>query len=629
MKPVEMRKWARYFEARNLGKSVEASARFARISPSTAYRFERQDPTSTGLEAAHTLGITHVAGNLVDAPLDPAALRALEDFAYFRLRYFGRKSTPWQERAAYDVLRAVQSDQREFIVINCPPGSGKSTLFTHDIMCWLIARDRTIRIMIGSRTERQARMYVGRIKRSLERDAPLRASADDQEAGLAVDAEAALQDDYGAFRPEGRSDLWRAEALVVRQTDGVSLDDKEPTVSAWGQDSGFLGGRFDLVIWDDLVDRKNTRTPEAKETLRDWWAIEAETRVEPGGAMILQGQRISHDDLYRYCLDARTLTDDPKYQHIKYVAHDDTLCREQHSHDAPAWPKGCLLDPWRLPWQFLQTIKRNNPRTYAVQYQQEDGDIIGGLVDPAWIQGGIDKEGYPAPGCLDAQRKRLEIPPHLTGDRSWSFVTVDPSPTEWWGIIWWLYDPDTNTRHIIDVIRRRLNPEQFLSLDLDRYEYSGVLVDLVKYAASHGVPIRDVIVEVNAAQRWLLQQPHVQRWIDATSIRMIPHQTGINKNDPKFGVESVGDYFRQGFVRIPWGDPDTRLVVEPLITELVQYPEGETTDLVMSTWFHTLAVNNHYSPRNGNLYRKQVPQWVAPTRRRGAPDIQRGLHYVV
>ena len=83
----------------------------------------------------------------------------------------------------------VESGDREFVVMNEPPGSGKSTLFTHDIPCWLIARDRSIRLQVGSRTERQARMYVGRIKRSLERDAPLRADAESLERGLMVDAE--------------------------------------------------------------------------------------------------------------------------------------------------------------------------------------------------------------------------------------------------------------------------------------------------------------------------------------------------------------------------------------------------------------------------------------------------------
>ena len=207
MKKVDLGKWEKYFAARNSGVGVEQAAKRARLSVSTAYRFERGDQSSSGLEAASILGVNSVAGNLVDAPLVEEARRALEDFSFFRLRYFGRKSTPWQEKAAYEVLRRLETPDREFVVMNEPPGAGKSTLFTHDIPTWLVARDRTVRIQIGSRTERQARMYVGRIKKSLERDAPLRANADDLAMGKSFDATATLQDDFGAFRPDGRSDV--------------------------------------------------------------------------------------------------------------------------------------------------------------------------------------------------------------------------------------------------------------------------------------------------------------------------------------------------------------------------------------------------------------------------------------
>jgi hypothetical protein len=618
----------RFFDLRNQGLNIHQAATKARLDLKAAYSFSRGDQTSTGLEAAAILGVTVVAGNLVDQPLSVEARQALEDFAYFRLRYFGRKSTPWQIRAAYDVLRAIETDDREYVVINCPPGSGKSTLFTCDIPCWLIARDRTIRIQIGSRTERQARMYVGRIKRALERDAPIRADADSLAAGVAFDAEAVLQDDFGAFRPEGRSELWRAEALVVRQLDGVSLDDKEPTVSAWGMDSGFLGGRFDFVLWDDLVDRKNIRTPESKESLRDWYATEAETRLEPGGALILQGQRMAHDDLYRSCLDATTLDENAKYRHILYRAHDEELCEQEHGEKAKAWPEGCLLDPHRLPWKMLETVRRNSPRTFEVQYQQGDGSIVGGLVEAAWIHGTTDSEGYPSPGCLDRDRAVGQVPPHLTDGRAWSFVTVDPSPTEWWAIQWWLYDPDTGLRYLVDQVRRRLNPEQVLSLDYDNGEWSGILHDIRLAAMTAGAPIRDVIFEVNAAQRWFLHQPHVQKWIDVTGVKVIPHTTSTNKSDPKFGVESLGDLFRQGLIRLPWNGPTTKLKIQDFIDEHLNYPEHDTDDCVMADWFHHLGVVHHYAPRNARLYAKEVPAWMTRTDRRGNHFVDRGLHYV-
>ena len=618
MKAADLNRWKRYFEGRDAGLSIAAAARKARISESTAYRFERNDPTSGGLEAAAILGVSMVAGNLVAQPLSAEATRALEDFAYFRRRYFGRVSTPWQERAAYEVLRLVETPDREYIVMNEPPGTGKSTLFTHDIPCWLIARNRQIRIMIGSRTERQARMYVGRIRRSLERDAPLRADADLVLSGKAHDAEACMQDDFGAFRPEGRSDKWRNDELVVRQIDGVQLDDKEATVSAWGQDSGFLGGRFNLVIWDDLVDRKNTRTDESRQQMREWYDGEAESRLEPGGVMLLQGQRIAANDLYRYALDKRTLDETPKYRHVVFKAHDDDKCNGEHGPDAVPWPAGCLLDPHRLPWKHLETLKHNNPRSFDVMYQQQDGDAVGGLVEPAWISGDVDSEGFPSPGCLDRDRDRLEAPVNLL-ETGWSFVTVDPSPTEWWGVIWWLYDPDTENRYIIDLHRRRLQPQQFLALDLDSYEFSGLIDDIYGQSLDLGIPLSHVIVEVNAAQRWLINQPHVQKWSQLTGVTFVPHTTSINKQDPKYGVESIGDLFRQGRVRIPWGSSAARFAMTYLIDEVTRYPEFDTTDLVMSTWFMTLGVRNHYTPRRFNGYQMGRPGWLV-----GA---QRGMAY--
>jgi hypothetical protein len=610
LKKADLVRWGKYFDARNQGVGVEQAARKARLSASTAYRFERGDQGSGGLEAAAVLGVSTVGGRVVAQPLLPEAVRALEDFAFFRLRYFGRRSTAWQERAAYEILRLLESGDREYVVMNEPPGSGKSTLFTHDIPCWLVARDRTIRIQVGSRTERQARMYVGRIKRSLERDAPLRADADSLARGIAFDAEACLQDDFGAFKPEGRTDLWRAEALVVRQLSGVALDDKEPTVSAWGQDSGFLGGRFDVVIWDDLVDRKNTKSAESKDTLREWWDAEAETRLEPGGLLLLQGQRIAHDDLYRYCLDKKTIDELPKYRHVVFKAHDEDLCTGEHEDVAP-WPDGCLLDPHRLPWKHLETLKHNNPRSFEVMYQQQDGDVVGGLVDPVWITGGVDAEGYPAPGCLDKDRGLLDPPEHLLDGQGWSFVTVDPSPTEWWGVIWWLYDPESGNRYIVDLHRKRMNPEQFLSLDLDFFEWSGLMNDLWERSIELNIPLSHVIVEVNAAQRWLLSQPHVQKWMAMTGVAFVPHTTSINKQDPKYGLESIGDLFRQGRVRIPWGDVVSRNRTQFLIDEATRYPDHETTDLIMSTWFGKLAVENHYTPRREGLYRMSRPNWLA------------------
>ncbi len=621
MRRVELDRWQRYFDHRNKGLGVPEAARRARIDPSTAYRFENGDPTSSGIEAAAVLGVTTVAGALIDLPLSPEARKALDDFAYFRLRYFGRKSLPWQERAAYEILRRHASPDREYVVMNEPPGSGKSTLFTHDIVCWMIARERTIRVMIGSRTERQARMYVGRVKRTLERDAPLKADADSLARGIAHDAAATLSDDFGAFKPEGRSDIWSANSLVVRQLNGMAPDDKEPTLSGWGQDSGFLGGRFDVVVWDDLVDKRNIRTKEAFDALVDWWMTEAETRLEPGGLLLLQGQRMGSDDLYRYCLDMKNLDGQRKYTHVVYPAHDSDRCKGEHDQAAKAWPDGCLLDPHRLPWTMLENIRGTNKRVFEIQYQQNDGDAASMLVEPAWLTGGVDSDGNIAPGCYDSDRDCGDVPRGMPDeDPGWSMVSVDPSPTEYWAVGWWVMRPETNRYNLIDLWRTRMGSERFLSLDLDTMQFSGLLEDIYVSSVKAGHPVTHVVVEVNAAQRYLLTQPHVQRWQSTRGVTFIPHTTYANKADPKFGVTSIADYFRQGAVRLPWGSPATRLRMSDMVHELTRWPEARTDDIVMTTWFALKATTDNYTPARREAPRMARPHWVNTYAGRGLPE---------
>jgi hypothetical protein len=87
-------------------------------------------------------------------------------------------------KAANDAREALESPIKEFVVINVPPGAGKSTLFGHDIPLWLICRDRAVRILYGSNTERQAKMYTGRLRDSLERTSAVPGDEQGEGAGL-------------------------------------------------------------------------------------------------------------------------------------------------------------------------------------------------------------------------------------------------------------------------------------------------------------------------------------------------------------------------------------------------------------------------------------------------------------
>jgi hypothetical protein len=246
-------------------------------------------------------------------------------------------------------------------------------------------------------------------------------------------------------------------------------------------------------------------------------------------------------------------------------------------------------------------------------YQQNDDFTLGGLLDPAWLTGGVDQMGQWAPGCYDNDRSIRQPGHHPPG--TYSFITVDPSPSEYWGIHWWLFDEDNQFLILMDSKRTRLTPEQFLYRDIETGHYSGLIHDWWENALTRDLPLNTVVVEINAAQRWLLSQPHIQRWTQTTGVTFTPHTTNRNKHDPEFGLESLGAWFKHGRIRIPNATPHDRLTVHPFINEALKYPNAKTTDMLMSAWFATLHTQSGYARKNQQ----------GPTMTAWAPHARRGI----
>ena len=603
----------RYDTLREGGMGRRAAAEKVGVAYSTAASYERGELNTNAAgkvskakqlleESAET-----IPPKAYDDLCDEAKL-AVEDFGYFRQRYLGRDTKPWQEQAAELVVELEATEQREWVVVNVPPGSGKSTTFTHDIPAWLITRGRVLgqdaRTLIGSRTQRQANQYGRRLRSTLDRARPVEG------------AEASLMKDFGQFRPM-KETLWRSEEFVVWESPHEQPgDEKEPTVMCAGMDTGFLGGRFRFCIWDDLVDASTIRTEESRTRQREWFDDEAETRLEPGGLFLLQGQRLSSDDLYRYALDKPGVLEDgeldrdtSKYRHVVYPAHDDEACEEQHERDAPAWPQGCLLDPVRLSWRDLMVVKQNNPRKYDIIMQQKDADPAGALVPREFIEGG-EWYGIDLPGCYDHDRSLVQLPEGLMGDQIISAISVDPSPTKFWSLQWWAYDPSTEYRYLLDIHRGALDAPDFLDRLRDG-RYVGMAEDWVTRASELGLPVSCVIVERNAAQRFLLQHEYVQDWTALHGLNLIPHDTHHgNKADENFGVQMLRPLYRQGRVRLPNAEAHSRSVVSALVDEVTVWPSGRTDDCVMAQWMFEWNLPNLTVAMTPSPRRRDVPSWL-------------------
>lgn len=617
-----------YLRLRRQGWTRAAACRELGVSESWAVNFEKGHPNSgDGFRQAREERA--IPGAIPLDQLGERARRGLDDFDFFRRVYLGHVSTPWQVETANRLIELRATPDKEYVVENCPPGVGKTTLL-HDVACWMTVRDRGIRGLIGTRKANNGERMLRRIRRSLERPLPVRAATEDIALGLAVDAEASLAQDYGRFKPDN-GDVWRGSEFIVEQFDDTPIEEKEPTWSSYGVDSGVLGNRFEVIFWDDLVDRTNTRTIETRQSLEELWDSELETRLEPGGLLVLVGQRLAGGDLYAYCrakaVDHDEDDDDEEtgatstglmYHRIVYPAHDDDRCQEVHRRgEAKPWPDGCLLDPHRVPWKDLRRTRSLNRTTFEVTYQQHDVDPEGVLVNPIWVKGGRGADGVDYPGCWDSERGIGDRP--LVGGNFLSVITVDPSPTKFWAVEWWVTPSDgppleSRVRYLMDVYRQKMTAPDLLYAEPTgegSYRFSGMLEAWRAHAVSMNLKISHVVIEENAAQRFFTQQPYFRQWCSQHHIAFRPHQTHRNKNDPTYGVGSLATVWKYGLIRLPGkaNDPG-RTAALKLVDEVQKWPGGSTDDCVMAHWFHEVALPQIAVIDPSKIPRLHVPSWM-------------------
>lgn len=634
-----------FWQAMQSGVTVREAARMAGISYETALKWRAKSKQTAGeIEIAKLEGVNPHSGHMLKkdlvemaklppvlpaSRLSPRAQQGLEDFDYFRRIYLGRVPSPWQVDAAYQIVAMLESPDKQFLVLNCPPGAGKSTLF-HDVAVWCIVRNRAIRVMIGSISQTLAKMYSRRIRETLERVTPVKPDPEMVKRGLAIDAEACLSLDYGRFKPNYMGALWRAEEFIVEQLTSSGLDNKEPTVSAYGIESEFIGHRADLCLFDDVASPENAKESVARDKLLERWDSMAEARVDPGGVLAVIGQRLGPNDLYAHCLSKVTYDLDEeydgndvepddsenepvksaKYHHLVYKAYYEELDSGPQSRrfDAPAWPEGPLLEPYRLSWKDLSYVRHSSPEKFAVVYQQEDLAQGTYLIDRVWATGGMGPEGIIYPGCIDSDRRPGYIPAGLTPPII-SIASVDPSPTQFWALQWWLYQPETKLRYLVDMERIKLTAEELLGYDIQSGEYGGMMEYWQARSFEMGYPISHWIVEINAAQRFLLAHDFVRKWQALHAVQVIAHTTNRNKLDENLGVEALlPPLWRSGQVRLPTMRENWKTLA--FVDEMTSWSRNKKhgTDLVMAHWFAEL----HMPQLSGfkNPPRMWRPSWL-------------------
>lgn len=158
---------------------------------------------------------------------------------------------------------------------------------------------------------------------------------------------------------------------------------KEATLTSTYAGAAISGGRWDIIICDDLVNLlKNSLTPEQREKLRKWFYRDVMNSVAKGGRLEVYGTPQHDDDLHA------ALEEDDRFHVVKYPAVDTeedgwgTLgYREKNEARGVFGPDAECLWPTMHDRESHEAKKRNDPDTYA-QQQQLQSVPPGGLVFP-------------------------------------------------------------------------------------------------------------------------------------------------------------------------------------------------------------------------------------------------------
>lgn len=524
------------------------------------------------------------------AELSADGKRGADDFTFFASHFLGLQTPGYWGEVAVEIDRVSKlgKDTDEFlrILMTFHPGAGKTTL-VHAYLFWRIIRARAygevkFSAIFGSITEKLAKRILRMITWH----------ADNNEKLIRT---------FGRIKPidaDGETTWTKTEIMFA----GMGGGSKEATLTIFGAGQSIVGVRPNVAAWDDLVERQNA-SPRHTTEMREWWDGEPDTRMEPGGIIIVTGHFFTPNDFYHSLKDMTFVEEDGSetkvWKHYRYKAHDETRCPVALGTGAEhtEYPHGCLLWPSRFTWRQIEYHRQKNPSLFELQYQSEEGVAGEVLVPKLWIEGGTGERGEVFPGCYDRTRSLNHFPSRY----DFVLATLDPSPTRFAAAGAWAYDGGSGKHHLVKFERRRMTTE----------EYPVLITDWTNEIRERWPRFDTWVVEKTGAD-YLHQAESMRDLPQKLGVQIIAHDTKTNKTHEEFGIWAYRDEWRYGRVQIPWMDPLTQESVRQLVEEHYLYPWDETDDTVLMTWFyflHRSTAEARYRLQN-SYARRQSPGFV-------------------
>jgi len=439
---------------------------------------------------------------------------------------------PWVQQPfhrEWQSLLPLQGPARALIV--APRESAKTSQLAVARVIWELGRNPDLRVKIVTAADSLAGDIVGSIARHIATNPRVR-------------------EVFPNLRPASQG-LWpKPGAQTTRLMVARRSREKDPSVAGHGIMSAGVGGRADLIIFDDVVDFRNAvgapamRKQVAQSFFEAWLNL-----LRPQGRAVYIATVWHQDDL------TMELRQNPEWQVWWRPARDEVT--------------GQLLWPQRWDADALARREREiGSRAFARQFQLRP------LSD--------DERTFPE-RVLETCRDRCFVPGQVVVPDHWPrYGGVDLAsslaPNAAWTVMFTIaVDPESKRRYPLEIIRRRQTfPDTIAMIEgsHQRWHHS------------------TIYVESNAYQEVVVQELKRRN----REVPVHSYTTGAEKHSPEVGIPSLSAAMDGGGWLIPTGaaphEPRCECGWCAWVRELCLHPEAEYSDCLMAMWLAELAARN-------------------------------------
>ena len=258
----------------------------------------------------------------------------------------------------HEIIDALENPVKKFLLIECPRGSGKSTL-VNAWLAWMASIDPMVRCVLAARSENKAITQLNGV------EAILRSPEHQRVFGNLIPSN------------QGRNSrsIWNATERVLVRPRYTRM----PTFKAIGAESQIEGQRSDIIACDDIIDLESALSQAESEKIKGWlFTSLLPTAVNPIKTVVIGTPKLK-DDLYEHI--RKQLDGQDFFQYI----HHPAIYQDEHRQSHSYWPE-------RFTLERFEQEKVKDYWTFQSQYMLERVDAGKAIFKRDWLKEIIESE---------------------------------------------------------------------------------------------------------------------------------------------------------------------------------------------------------------------------------------------